>query len=362
MLGDIPSQSRVVPLARHQHPFRITIADNHYQVPSRSNTPQPNDRAPTRQGRRVSAASTILESLDGGAGYPAPMDERPATSMTERPDTSMSVRTTTGGPLAVKKTRPTKAKKDASKAVRPSKNTAPATKGASKSKSSSPVEPAQNTQAPPPKSGDELDKITTGFKKITLVTKQQREARAKKESTASPPKPAARDDTKQTVLPPSSPDPIAVQQPDPPREIAVQYSLPQEIPLPRSGQDTPTGPPPEPQPATPDVFIQYQPEGPTPSIAAPQEPLTWLPPNTTATPSAAKHAAPVVNTTPTPLKQVDPASLRSPSPMKRADLPIFTPTSQIPFAPRTPTDSSPPKVKTERQLGDAIWEVPETPE
>lgn len=281
----------------------------------------------------------------------------------------MSVRTTTGGPLAVKKTRTIKPKKDAPpKAARPNKNTAPATKGASKSKSSSPVEPAQNTQAPAPKSGDELDKITTGFKKITLVTKQQKEARAKKESTASPPKPiasppkiAATDDTKHTPLPPSSPDPIAAQQPDLPSETAVQDSLPQEIPLPRSGQDTPTGPPPEPQPATPDVFIQYQPEGPTPNIAAPQEPLTWLPPNT-ATPSVAKHAAPVVNTTPTPLKQADLASLRSPSPMKRADLPIFTPTSQIRFAPQTPTNSSPPKVKSERQLDDAIWEVPETPE
>jgi hypothetical protein len=48
--------------------------------------------------------------------------------------------------------------------------------------------------------------------------------------------------------------------------------------------------------------------------------------------------------------------------MKRADLPTFTPTSQIPFAPRTPTDWSLPRVKGERQLDDAIWEVPETPE
>lgn len=272
----------------------------------------------------------------------------------------MSVRTTTGGPLAVKKTRAPKAKKEAPKAPR-AKNAAPATKAASKVKSSSPIEPSQNPQAATPKSGDELDKITTGFKKITLVTKQQKEARAKKESTASPPKPAATDVIKQTLLPPSSPDPIAVQQPEPPTETASQDSLPQEIPLPMSGQATPTGPNPPPQTATPDVFIQYQPDGPTPDIAAPQEPLTWLPPNT-ATPSVARQAAPVMDTTPTPMKQVDPAALRSPSPMKRADLPIFTPTSQLRFAPQTPTDSSPPKMKSERQLDDAIWEVPETPE
>ncbi|KAK2614395.1 hypothetical protein N8I77_001228 [Diaporthe amygdali] len=332
---------------------------------SRSNTPQPNDRAPTRQGRRVSAASTILESFDGASGNNAPLNERPGTSMTERPDTSMSVRTTAGGPLAVKKTRTTKAKKDAPKTARPNKTTAPATKNMSKPKSSSPTEPSQSTQGPAPKSGDELDKITSGFKKITLVTKQQKEARAKKESTASPPKPAALEAAKNIPLPPSSPDPITVRQPSPPNETVSQDNLPQEIPLPRSGQETPTGPSPPPQTATPDVFIQYQPEGPTPNIAAPQEPLTWLPPNT-ATPSVAKQAA--INTTPTPMKQVDPASLRSPSPMKRADLPIFTPTSQIPFAPRTPTDSSlpaassSPRVKNERQLDDAIWEVPETPE
>jgi histone deacetylase HOS3 len=290
------------------------------------------------------------------------MDELPATSMTERPDTSMSVRTAAGGPLAVKKTRTTKAKKDAGpKAARP-KTAAPATKVASKSKSSSPVEQAQNSQAPRAKSGDELDKITSGFKKITLVTKQQKEARAKKEATTSPPKPAAPGSVKQAPLPPSSPDPIAVEQSSSRAETAPQDSLPQEIPLPRSGQNTPTGPPPPPQTATPDVFIQYQPDGPTPDIAVPQEPLTWLAPNT-ATPSVARPAEPDINTTPPPIKQADPASLRSPSPMKRADLPIFTSTSQILFAPQSPANnSSPPKVKNERQLDDAIWEVPETPE
>ncbi|KAI3401328.1 hypothetical protein diail_11411 [Diaporthe ilicicola] len=333
---------------------------------SRSNTPQPNDRAPTRPGRRISAASTILESFDGASSYTDPLNERPATAMTERPDTSMSVRTTAGGPLAVKKTRTTKAKKDAPKAPRPSKTTAPTAKNDPKTKSTGPAESVPTTQGPAPKSGDELDKITSGFKKITLVTKQQKEARAKKESTASPPKPTATDATKHTPLPPSSPDLLTVQNPSSTNEIVSEVNLPQEIPLPRSGEITPMGPPPPPQAATPDVFIQYQPEGPTPDMAAPQEPLTWLPPNT-VTPSAAKQA-PVMDTTPTPMKQVDAAALRSPSPMKRADLPIFTPTSQIPFAPRTPTDSSlpagfsSPRVKDARHLDDAIWEVPETPE
>ncbi|POS75775.1 histone deacetylase [Diaporthe helianthi] len=336
---------------------------------SRSNTPQPGDRAPTRQGRRISAASTIPECFDGAQDQTTLLYERPATSMTDRPDTSMSVRTTAGGPLAVKKTRTAKVKKEAPKATRP-KSAAPAAKATSKPKSSSPTEKAQNAQnvqnaqAPPPKSGDELDKMTSSFKKITLVTKQQKEARAKKEATASPPKLAATDAARQTPMPPSSPDPIAVQQSSPPTEIASQKQsgLPQEIPLPFSGQETPTGPPLPPQTATPDVFIQYQPDGPNTDMAAPQEPLTWLPPNT-VTPSVAKQPAPVVlDTTPTPMKQADPALLRSPSPMKRADLPIFTPTSQIRFVTRTPTEPSPPMVKAERQLDNAIWEVPETTE
>jgi histone deacetylase HOS3 len=60
-----------------------------------------------------------------------------------------------------------------------------------------------------------------------------------------------------------------------------------------------------------------------------QEPLKWLPPNTS-----------------------------TPSPMKRGDLPVFTSTSTIPFG----LSKVNGEVKKDENKGDVdIWEVPETP-
>ncbi|ROW09519.1 hypothetical protein VMCG_02287 [Cytospora schulzeri] len=338
--------------------------------PSRSNTPQPNGRVPTRQGRRLSAASTITESLDGESVFSASMSERPMTSMTERPESSMSVMTTAGGPLAVKKTRAANAnKKPAPKAPRAKKPAGTAPKNGSTSSSPNRTAPASQTTVD--KSGDDLDKLASGIKKITLVTKQQKEARAKRETTAS-------ETARNTPLPPSTPEPTR-RQPNPPQEIMSQATLPQEIPLPASRADTVMGPPPPvPSLATPDDFIPYQPEGPAPTTVSPQEPLKWLPPNTSTpspvkrqpdfafiTPSPTRQAGPNM-TSPSPMTQVDSGGMVSPSLMKRADLPIFTATSQIPFAPRTPSGQTPapmsPTAKAETIQDDAIWEVPETPE
>jgi histone deacetylase HOS3 len=59
---------------------------------------------------------------------------------------------------------------------------------------------------------------------------------------------------------------------------------------------------------TGDNFIPYQPDGPPPvSVRDQQKPLQWLPPNVSATPVQ--------------------------SPVKRGDLPVFTSTGVIPFAP-----------------------------
>ncbi|KUI55108.1 Histone deacetylase HOS3 [Cytospora mali] len=343
---------------------------------SRSNTPQPG-RAHTRQGRRLSAASTITESLDGESVFSDSMSERPMTSMTERPETSMSVRTTTGGPLAVKKTRTANAnKKGAPKAPRAKNPAAIAPK--SGSRPSSPIRAPKASQNPADKAGDDLDKITSGIKKITLLTKQQKEARARGESAVSSPARVAPEDAKDTPLPSSTPDSLQ-QQPSSPQETMSQASLPQEIPLPAGNENTTMGPPPSaPSSATPDLFIPYQPEGPTPTIISSQEPLKWLPPNTSTpspikqkadramvTPSPTKQGFPTM-LTPSPVKQADLAGMASPSLMRRADLPTFTATSQIPFAPRTPSAQTPaaksPTAKSESIQDEAIWEVPETPE
>lgn len=269
----------------------------------------------------------------------------------------------------MKKTRTANAnKKPAPKAPRAKKLIAAAPKDGSRP--SSPNRTAKTNQMTVDKAGEDLDKLTSGIKKITLVTKHQKEARMKGDATAP-------ESAKDIVLPPSTPEPIR-QQPSPPQEIMSQTSLPQELTLPTSREDTKMGPPPVPSSPTPDVFIPYQPEGPAPMTVSAQEPLKWLPPNT-STPSPVKRQPDLAFITPSPYRQAD-AAMISPSPMtqadlagmvspslmRRADLPVFTSTSQIPFGPRTPSGPAPapmsPTAKTETRQDDAIWEVPETPE
>lgn len=366
-----------VPFALFEPP-----ANNSPQGGSRSSTPQLNGRGPTKTpGRRLSAASTIPETFDGGPG--AHQADRPVTSMTQRPDTSMSIATTASAsttstaPLAVKKVRVNAAtKKDVPKAPRTKK---PAT-GAAKngSKSSSPTRP-QSSRAAVKIEGDDLDNITSGIKKITLVTKQQKEARAREKQQSTSSKQAASSAEAQTSSLPVTPGeehPLGLtllsNSGNQPTETSL--SLAPEVPQ----QDPPITPivkvaeedamnpeTPIPEQHTGDVFVQYQPEGPIPKAVTPQGPLNWLPVNSTATPSPAKQVAPAAM--PSPVKEEEPA-IMSPSPMKRGELPVFTPTSQLRFAPRMdeqsmtmPTSPS-AKFEAERKADDAVWEVPETPQ
>lgn len=306
----------------------------------------------------------------------------------------MSVRTTattaTNAPLPMKKVRPASAaKKDVPKAPRAKKAAAGA---ASKngSKSSSPTRPQSSRDVGnKDKAGDELDNITSGIKKITLVTNKQKVARARENK-----KPAV-DGAPGSSLPVTPNEDLPTQEgslstsgnatphsasPGKAQEL-IQQEMPATPTIDTAQEDTakvetPTGPLPQVESSTPDVFVPFQPDGPMPETLTPQAPLNWLPVNTGATPSPLKQAAPA-NTpspvkqevpaikTPSPVEEVTPAAA-TPSPMKRNNLPIFTPTSQLIFAPRSaeqPSSSSTsPKVKAERKLDDAIWEVPETPE
>lgn len=352
---------------------------------SRSSTPQLNERGPTKPpGRRLSAASTIPETFDGGSE--AFQADRPVTSMTQRPETSMSVATTASAstistaPLAMKKVRTTTAaKKDAPKAPRAKKATTGAAK--SGSKTSSPMRP-QSSRVAAKTEGDDLDNITSGIKKITLVTKQQKEARAREKKLPTGGKQAASPAEPQTSSLPVTPGEAPAQELVLPSDsgdqpTATSPALQPEVPQ----QEAPVTPtlnivkdetppdPPVPEASTPlDVFVQYQPEGPTPETITPTGPLNWLPVNSSADPSPAKQPAPAA--TPSPVKVEErAAATMSPSPMKRGDLPVFTPTSQLRFAPRTGEQSSPslsmsPKAKAaaERKVDGDILEVPETPE
>lgn len=374
--------------AARSHFLWRTIA-NGSQGESRSSTPQLNGRGPTKPpGRRLSAASMISETFDGGPGaYHA---DRPMTSMTQRPGTSMSVATTASAattstaPLAVKKVRTTAAaKKDAPKAPRTKK--AATAGGAAKagSKSSSPTRP-QSSRAAAKTEGDDLDNITSGIKKITLLTKQQKEARARENKrpisgkkaassagsrSSSLPVTPGEEHTHELVLPPKSSDQPAVKNPAVPQE-APQQEPPITPIIDVVEEDavkveTSTGPPLPEQSGPSDLFVQYQPEGPAPETLTPQGPLSWLPINTTATPSPNKQVAAAV--TPSPVRQEEPA-IMSPSPMKRGELPVFTPTSQLRFAPRegelslAPSTLPGAKPEAAQTVDGAKLEISETPE
>jgi histone deacetylase HOS3 len=252
--------------------------------------------------------------------------------------------------------------------------------------------------AAPPKSGSvapptsqtsnsqssDIDNLTAGMKKIklSLTTKAQREAR-EKAKLASQPAPTNTETTNTTRTEPVKPLPIEslsssvtieapVSQPDqasdnsqpakpeplaesiaptpstpqtsPPTPLPAHAQEAPQVPLPASSPpEAPSGQPtlaPPPSSSGPDVFIAYQPEGPTQNTTVQQEPLQWLPPNT-----------------------------GTPAPMKKADLPVFTSTSTIPFganpnlgqAPKTSSVDSKSAQASKANDDDSVWEVPETP-
>jgi histone deacetylase HOS3 len=242
--------------------------------------------------------------------------------------------------------------------------------------------------------------------KISLVTKEQREAREQakaetkpttarpaKATTARAPKPkgVGKPDIGSAVIPQAVSSPMSVQefpspfsQPEqlPPNQQSVILTAPtnmvsndssnlqasypiegstrflaQGITRPNISEPVPT-PTNLSSPAmqlqsltsshTPDVFIPYQPEGPAPQSRALQNGLQWLPPNT-ATPSASKFG----------------------------DLPVFTSTGTIPFGIKkepyadevstSGVSSTSPNAARAAQANEEgikkhdIWDVPDTP-
>ncbi|KAH8678884.1 hypothetical protein BGZ60DRAFT_428705 [Tricladium varicosporioides] len=316
--------------------------------------PQPSYTKPTNQSSRRlslisnsgSVTSEIPPATNGHARLPSNGSsaiQRPTTSQSVRPDSSMSSRGHSIPPVVVKKTRaPAKPRAEPPKTSRVRRKS-PLNEG-SKERSTS-----ESLPGPPSRSGSvvlpsiepagsqssDVDNLTSGMKKIriSLTTKSQREAKEQaakstKNTRILPPKPVKSKsspsgipDVPEDVHAPAEPlcstSPVVEHEmapmPSTPRQFLPHPVLSQvqqaaEIPLPAS---SPMGPnsyqPPAPSntlESQPDVFIPYQPEGPTPDAVLPQEPIRWLPPNTT-----------------------------TPAAMKRADLPVFTSTSVIPFAP-----------------------------
>lgn len=247
-----------------------------------------------------------------------------------------------------------------------------------------------------------MDKLTAGMKKvkINLITKTQKEERAKaaqaaQAKAATSPKteeaktgfPFEAQKASSPVAPPiitppqdeafATPptQPPAVKDPSPPAvpegrpEVSTpvtELMPPAATPDPRSVELPASSPAAmSPTVATPssDVFINYQPEGPAPVSVTPSEPLKWMPPNTN-TPVKASPSKP----SPAKLSSAKASPMKkSPVKMMRADLPVFTSTSAIPFAP--PAMSAPSEIKQEpavkadpEEPAKSVWDIPETPQ
>lgn len=194
-----------------------------------------------------------------------------------------------------------------------------------------------------------LDQITTGMNKIK-ITLVNRSGQEKEEGSAggsgwqapsapaAPPRPRIKIVSRNTSPegPKTSAGSSPVQFDDSSRQGAFQSPVPSiSTPAESVSVDSPdplsvalpaSSPVEQPGPRTPDMFVPYQPDGPTP-MGLPVNDLKFLPPNTT-----------------------------TPTPMKRADLPRFTPRSAIPFATKEEAEGL---VKDED--GDSLWDLPESP-
>ncbi|KAK4125904.1 Arginase/deacetylase [Parathielavia appendiculata] len=330
-----------------------------------------------RSSRRLSVASTVVssEGLDSGPPVPptVPIDGNSTADVASMPESSTGVAAPSGSALNVKKTR-APAKKEAIPR---------APKTAKKPTTTTTCQRSQNAFTGPTgaasfdKTGSEIDKLAGEMKKIkiTVVTKAQKEARERerlargklsndsKTETASVPSPplenklplhpsrpsdtptsdpssATAADTQHLPSPTPSPAPAphTVQTPIHPSTpsldetpiptvsgplISPPMTDPRRVPLPASSPPPPPQPPsssglsspiPEVPAVAQNAFIPYLPDGPPPvSLEGDQhyqqKPLQWLPPNVCATP------------------------IQGLSPVKRGDLPVFTSTGVIPFAP-----------------------------
>lgn len=325
-----------------------------------------------RSSRRLSGASRVMTPTDEDVpplpAPPFPISNQPGASSVEPAGGPPQ----SAGALPVKKTRtPTTNRKEPSaKGGRGANTPSKAARPTARSE-----QPQQQQQAgtAAPGSGDDLDNITSGMKKIkiNLITQAQREAREKSRtdtSESSAPTPSeGRSSARSGRSTPHVPPTPELHSNVPSLESAAAPPPPGVVPAPDTSipEKTYTIPdlatPPEPRARSPkksqrssptvdetpslgaptgitdDLFVAYQPEGPPPVAATQSEPLKWLPPNIAATPSANTPAA-------------------TPSPVKRQDnLFHYTPGS-IPFAPRPKSPNKmnlPPVPREDDKSGDA---------
>jgi histone deacetylase HOS3 len=304
---------------------------------ARASKPEPGHKQSTKQSSRRSSLISNTGSVQMSNGHTRTtiIPARPGSSQSIRPDSSLSTR---GRSIPiVKKTRTVAQPRPGSKtSVKKSPNdTTHSADGAQDTLSASKIS----------KEAD-IDALTTGMKKIkiNLVTKAQREAREKKLAPKPAPEAMELSQNPKSGKKPLQVSPTLTEQPNTSSEIELPPQA-QRVPTPQRLlpsrfahlQDAANIPLPFSSPlvvhnssaSNGAVFIPYQPEGPTPAPVQQQEPLKWLPPNTS---------------TPTP---------------KTGDLPVFTSTGSIPFGPIPSGEEQPTEQEKPEQ---SIWDVPETPD
>lgn len=348
-------------------------------------TKQSNRRLSLVSNSSIATEPATATALNGArVTSQPPLPNRPGSSQScILPNTNASSRGPSIPP--VKKTRAPANSRDAPKTARAASRASVASKprvSASSEARQRQASAQQPTNGPSASADADIDSLTAGMNKvkINLTTKAQRDAKAAASAavanmpapnTSAPPPsntavtasqaahgipeqpqfaqpgtpprlPLSRTGSYMGELPPPTPEPLTPHPSIADRlqqlQVATSAPLPTSSPprsLRRSSSVsttrtfTPTTPP-QPQAAAPssNVFIPYQPEGPTPKAGPRDEKLKWLEPNT-ATPSI--------------------------SPAKRGDLPVFSSTGIIPFGGKRQASGS----ETKRE--DDIWEVPETP-
>ncbi|KAK0386134.1 hypothetical protein NLU13_5971 [Sarocladium strictum] len=297
-------------------------------TPSRTPRAQP---APTsrRTSRRLSGTSTLLsptkeddQSIPDVPLIPAALSNEQKVIATPGLDTPIN------GNLAIKKTRvPTASKPSGAPRAAPGGKKTTVGEGSRATSAGASV-------GSQPK--DELDNITSGMKKIriNLITQAQREAKekAKREATSGFSTPVEENGPgtfpgPRSLMSPALDESLTL--PAPPENLVGAspmpfvpsgISVPTGALLPSSGISSPTVeqgslsptpgsvPMPSSSPALPemdaasssggmDMFIPYQPDGPSPVAVTQTEPLKWLPPNA----SASVAGTPVA--TPSPVKR-----------------------------------------------------------
>ncbi|RYP15534.1 hypothetical protein DL765_005653 [Monosporascus sp. GIB2] len=366
--ASLPPRSSTRMSLRERKPTRYTDPDSDGDTKTRRKTvggTLATDKATARgkpaHSRQLSRASSVISrptTASNTSPEPASAGLQSGSHPSMRPSTSMSVRTKSNGNLNGKKTRPTAPeKKEALRSPnfpKATKTTTPKTNAASSQAAAGAESPQASNNAStkpgrestvgltseksPPKptagAGNDMDKITNGMKriKIKFLTKEERETRKREaaEKAAAKGKPA----TEPTAVSATRPAPLELQA----EPTTPAPTVPSIVTTPVSARDQPTfagsSPPAASTPATtatartPDLFIPYQPEGPTPTAAPLSGPIRILDPNVGSPPAPASHSKP------RPFEGRKLATVGSPEKARGYRGHGFTASSPIPFAAR----------------------------